>query len=145
MFCMTHSRKCVCCIYAKLSKHTPVEPHGQDVSSLPYTHCSYADRLALRSRSQPLWRYTERPWPAPALCPGHLEYIRAGGILDPPAVAGWMGGPAKRSPFQQPSMIDRRPHSLTPAAVTTHCDQNTHATKSTSSKTMTRARQTVTR
>lgn len=101
-------------------------------------------QIALRSRSQPLWRCIERPWPAPALCPGHLEYIRAGGILDPPAVAGWMGGPAQRSPFQQPSMIDRRPHSLTPAAVTTHCDQNTHAT-STNSKTMTRVRQTVTR
>ncbi|KAK2871062.1 hypothetical protein Q8A67_023589 [Cirrhinus molitorella] len=25
-------------------KHTPVEPHGQDVSSLTYTHRSYADR-----------------------------------------------------------------------------------------------------
>lgn len=45
VFCMTHSKKMCVCIYAKLSKHTPVEPHGQDVSSLPYTHCSYADRL----------------------------------------------------------------------------------------------------
>lgn len=44
VFCMTHSKRMCVCIYAKLSKPTPVEPHGQDVSSLTYTHLSYADR-----------------------------------------------------------------------------------------------------
>lgn len=142
---MTHSERMCVCLYRKSSKHTRVEPHSQDVSSLTYTHRSNADS-SLYALAPSLSGGVQRG-PGRPQCSALAIWstLGLGGILDPPAVAGWMGGPAQRSPFQQPSMIDRRPHSLTPAAATTHCDQNTHATTSTTSKTMTRVCLTVTR
>lgn len=135
------ARECVCAYTPQVQQTLPSgTPWSGRLLSNVHTHRSYADR-SLYALAQSLWRCTERPWPAPELCPGHLEYIRAGGgYWIPLPWPGWMGGPAQRSPFQQPSMIDRRPHSLTPAAATTHCDQNTHATTSTTSKTVTRWR-----
>ncbi len=101
--CMTHSKKNVCAYTPSSATHSSGTPRSGRLLSTVHT-LQLCRQIALRSRSQPLWRYTERPWPAPALCPGHLEYIRARGILDPlPGPAGWV--PSQAQPFSTPAWL----------------------------------------